>query len=94
MFRLGPWRGERTADAPVELPRSALRADHVDPPPPIVDTTSRAFMSPELMARFRETAAQVMAEASAEDADFKRAWESLQAFRAKNAEWQKLAFPR
>lgn len=49
---------------------------------------------PELLERFREVAAEVMAEQSAADADFKRAWESLQSFRKRNAEWRALAFPR
>lgn len=51
MFRLGPWQAERTADVPVQLPRSALRSDHRDPPPPIADSQSRAFMEPALLAR-------------------------------------------
>ena len=50
--------------------------------------------SPELMDRFRTVAAEVMAEASAEDPAFQRAWESLQSFRKKNAEWRNLAYPR
>ena len=49
--------------------------------------------SPELMARFREEAAAVMAEASAADPDFRRAWRSLEAFRAQNAGWRELAYP-
>ncbi len=49
--------------------------------------------SPELMARFREETAAVMAEASAEDPDFRRAWQSLEAFRAQNAGWRALAYP-
>lgn len=51
MFRLGPWQAERTADVPVQLPRSALRSDHRDAPPPIADSRSRAFMEPALLAR-------------------------------------------
>lgn len=50
-FRLGPWRAERTADVPVQLPRHALRADHVDPPRPLTDVDSRAFMAPDLLSR-------------------------------------------
>lgn len=34
-FRFGPWRAEITAVVPMELPRRALRADEVAPPPPI-----------------------------------------------------------
>ncbi len=48
---------------------------------------------PELMARFRSAAAEVMAEASAADPDFKRAWESLQAFRAEHRPWSSIATP-
>ena len=47
-----------------------------------------------LLERFREVAAQVMEEASAADPAFREAWESLQAFRRKNAEWRALAYPR
>lgn len=36
-FRIGPWSALRTADVPVSLARSALRADHVDPPDGIPD---------------------------------------------------------
>jgi TRAP-type mannitol/chloroaromatic compound transport system substrate-binding protein len=49
--------------------------------------------SPEMMARFREAAQQVIVEAAESDPDFKRAWESLQAFLARNAEWSELAYP-
>jgi TRAP-type mannitol/chloroaromatic compound transport system substrate-binding protein len=47
-----------------------------------------------LLERFREVAAQVMEEASASDPAFREAWQSLQAFRKSNAEWQALAYPR
>jgi hypothetical protein len=50
-FRVGFWRGERTADVPVELPRRALRADEVDPPPPVVRSSSRAFLDPVALGR-------------------------------------------
>lgn len=50
--------------------------------------------SPELLARFREVAAEVMTEASASDPAFKEAWESLQAYRALNAQWRDIAYPR
>ena len=50
-LRVGVWRAERTADVAVRLPRSAMRADHRDPPPAIPDGDGRAFLSPELMAR-------------------------------------------
>ncbi|MFW6052079.1 MAG: hypothetical protein ACODAU_12955 [Myxococcota bacterium] len=33
-FRVGPWRADRTADVALKRPRSALRADHHDPPEP------------------------------------------------------------
>ncbi|MBX3246810.1 MAG: hypothetical protein KF901_06495 [Myxococcales bacterium] len=50
-FRVGLWRADRTADVGVDLPRSALRADHVDPPPPIPRAANRAFLTPEMMLR-------------------------------------------
>ena len=50
--------------------------------------------SPELLARFREVAAEVMIEASASDPAFKEAWDSLQAYRAQNAQWRDMAYPR
>jgi hypothetical protein len=51
MFRLGPWFGERTADVPVALPRSSVRADHESPPRPIAGSDSRAFVDPSLLSR-------------------------------------------
>jgi TRAP-type mannitol/chloroaromatic compound transport system substrate-binding protein len=48
---------------------------------------------PEMMARFREVADEIMAEQSASDPDFERAWSSLQEFRRKNARWRELALP-
>lgn len=50
LFRLGPWRGERTADVPVELPRSAMRADEQSPPSPLTGAESRAFLEPVLLS--------------------------------------------
>ncbi len=50
-FRVGLWRAERTADLLVELPRRALRADELAPPPPIERTTSRALFEPSALAR-------------------------------------------
>ena len=47
---------------------------------------------PELMAKFRSAAAEVMTEAAAEDADFARAWKSLQDFRAEHAGWAGIAY--
>jgi TRAP-type mannitol/chloroaromatic compound transport system substrate-binding protein len=49
--------------------------------------------SPEMLERYREVSAQVMAEASEDDPDFERAWQSLSQFRRKNAEWIGLAYP-
>ncbi|MBW2393542.1 MAG: TRAP transporter substrate-binding protein [Deltaproteobacteria bacterium] len=49
--------------------------------------------SPEMMAQFRSAAGEVMQEASAADPDFKRAWDSLQAFRAKYRHWASIATP-
>ncbi|MFQ6018277.1 MAG: TRAP transporter substrate-binding protein [Kiloniellaceae bacterium] len=50
--------------------------------------------SPEMIAAFRKTAAEVIEEQSAKDADFRRAWDSLKAFREKNAEWRGMAYAR
>ena len=50
-FRVGFWRADRTADVEVELPRNALRADHVDPPRAIAGAESRAFLPPSTVAR-------------------------------------------
>lgn len=42
---------------------------------------------PELLAKFKTATGEVMAEQSAKDADFKRTWDSLQAYRAKAGAW-------
>ena len=49
-FRVGLWRAERTADVSVELPRNALRADEVGPPPPAASAHTRAYISPQHLA--------------------------------------------
>jgi len=48
---------------------------------------------PELLERFRAVSDEVMTEYSESDPDFRRAWESLQAFRRRNARWSELAYP-
>ena len=50
-FRVGPWRAERTADVPIQLPRRLLRADEADPPRPIGQASSRAFLEPTALTR-------------------------------------------
>ena len=45
-FVVGPWRAERTADLPVELPRSGMRADHEGGPTGVIGSSSRAFLDP------------------------------------------------
>jgi TRAP-type mannitol/chloroaromatic compound transport system substrate-binding protein len=50
--------------------------------------------SPQMLARFRELSKQVMEEASNADPDFAEAWNSLQAFRAKNRNWSSIAYSR
>ena len=47
-----------------------------------------------LMERFREASAEVMAEASAADPDFKEAWESLSKFRQEHGAWASRAYAR
>src|SRR5690606_14710666 len=51
LFRIGFWRAEQTADVPVSLPRSALRADEVDPPPAVQPEPGRAFLEPSGLRR-------------------------------------------
>ncbi len=52
-FRVGFFRGERTADVPIELPRSSLRADESTPVPEVPPSTSRAFFEPSALGRLR-----------------------------------------
>ncbi len=51
VWRLGFWRADQTAGVPVELPRSALRADHLAPPAPVARQTSRSFLEPTALSR-------------------------------------------
>ena len=51
LFRIGFWRGEQTAGVPVDLVRSAMRADEQRPPAQIPDEPSRAFLEPEALSR-------------------------------------------
>ncbi len=51
LWRLGFWRAEQTADVPVDLPGSALRADEVDPPARVAWVTSRASLEPAALSR-------------------------------------------
>lgn len=53
LWRLGFWRAEQTARVPLEVPRSALRADEHDRPDPIRSEHSRAFLEPEALSRIR-----------------------------------------
>lgn len=53
MWRIGFWRAEQTARVPVELARSALRADERNPPRPIPHLDSRAFLEPAAFRRLR-----------------------------------------
>lgn len=50
-FRVGYFRGDRTADVPLELPRSALRADEAPPLPEVIHVTSRALLEPDALER-------------------------------------------
>ena len=47
---------------------------------------------PEMLARFREATAVVMAEEAAKDPTFAKVWDSLGQFRAGYAEWRKLGY--
>lgn len=53
LFRLGFWRADQTAGVPVELPRSALRADEGGARPTLVAQDARAFVEPAALARIR-----------------------------------------
>ncbi len=53
--RVGPYRGTRTADIIVERARHALRADEVDPPPPIDAWETRYFFAPRRLAQLVPT---------------------------------------
>jgi len=57
-FRVGLWRGERTADVEVELPRRALRADEVEPPATMARRTSFAFFEPSSLAHIMRSRAR------------------------------------
>lgn len=50
-FQLGPYRGERTAEAVVYLPEHQLRADHLEPPRGLVHHASVGFHTDEEIAR-------------------------------------------
>jgi len=47
---------------------------------------------PEILAAFKKAWDEVAAEKSASNADFKRAWESIQKFRANYAEWKRIGY--
>jgi TRAP-type mannitol/chloroaromatic compound transport system substrate-binding protein len=44
-----------------------------------------------ILEEFKRRTDEVMAEESAKDADFARAWESLRSYRARNADWSRLS---
>ncbi len=46
----------------------------------------------EILSAYESAWAEVAAEKSAQDADFKRAWESIQSFRADYAEWKEIGY--
>lgn len=46
LFKIGHWRGDRSAEVPLQLPRSSLRADELDPPRHLFRAAG-AFRSPE-----------------------------------------------
>ncbi len=51
LFRLGFWRAEQTAGVPIQMPRSALRADERDAPRPLRHAVSRWWIEREALAR-------------------------------------------
>ena len=52
-FRFGPWSAELTALVPIEMPRRALRADEVDPPPPATGADRRMILDASELARLK-----------------------------------------
>jgi hypothetical protein len=50
-FLFGPWVAERTAELPVQLPRSSLRADEADPPNDIESARSGMLIPTHLVSR-------------------------------------------
>jgi hypothetical protein len=58
-FRVGPWSGELTAIVPMELPRSALRADEVDPPRLPSPTGGTVLLEREALARLPPSRAAI-----------------------------------
>jgi hypothetical protein len=48
----GLYRVDRTAEATIEIPERAMRADHVDPPHGLSHLVSFAFHEPSVLARF------------------------------------------
>ncbi|MCA9603154.1 MAG: hypothetical protein KC417_14070, partial [Myxococcales bacterium] len=56
-FRIGPWRGERTADVAEQLPRHELRADHLEPPIRTPSPRDALIVTHTTLARLRKTRA-------------------------------------
>lgn len=56
-FGFGPWRGELTAMVPMQLPRRALRADHVDPPESFAPATGGTMLGSEELRGLASSAA-------------------------------------
>lgn len=52
-FRVGLWRATRTADVGMQLPARNLRADHEDPPAPLLREESHVFLPDRLLRRLR-----------------------------------------
>ena len=48
--------------------------------------------SDEMLATFKSAWDEVAAEKSAQDADFKRAWESISKFRESYAQWKDIGY--
>lgn len=52
-FRVGLWRANRTADVGIRVPRSALRADHEEPPVGIERQHHRPLLTDSSMSQLR-----------------------------------------
>lgn len=57
-FRIGLWRGERTADLAVQVPARSLRSDELEAPEVVGDVESRAFFDPASLSRIEPASAR------------------------------------
>ena len=65
-----------------------------EPISPPARRRKQARLSPAMLTAFGKAWSEVAAEAAAADADFRRPWDSLQAFRKDYALWRDLGYLR